>query len=82
MRALAQKRVWIAAAVTAGLLGVAFWPEALEVETAVVARGPLMVTGDEEGRTRVRDRFVVSAPVDRVKHGSACRGVRGRPGSG
>jgi len=33
------------------------------VETAVVQRGPLLVTVDEEGRTRVRDRFVVAAPV-------------------
>ena len=30
---------------------------------ARLSRGPLVVTVDEEGLTRVRDRFVVSAPV-------------------
>lgn len=38
-------------------------PQAVLVESAVVARGPLTVTVDEEGRTRVRERFVVAAPV-------------------
>jgi HlyD family secretion protein len=33
------------------------------VEIAVAARGPLLVTVDEEGRTRVRDRYVVVAPA-------------------
>jgi HlyD family secretion protein len=38
-------------------------PRSVTVETALVECGPLTVTVDEEGRTRVRDRFVVSAPV-------------------
>jgi HlyD family secretion protein len=38
-------------------------PEAILVETARVERGALQVTIDEDGETRVRDRFVVSAPV-------------------
>lgn len=41
----------------------ALWPTSLEVDTTSVTRGPLVVTVDEEGETRVRDRFVVSAPV-------------------
>jgi HlyD family secretion protein len=45
------------------ILGVALWPEAVEVDVAYAGRGPLQVTIDEEGETRVRDRFVVSAPV-------------------
>jgi HlyD family secretion protein len=32
------------------------------VDLAPVSRGPLRVTLDEEGETRIRDRFVVSAP--------------------
>jgi HlyD family secretion protein len=36
---------------------------ALDVDTAAITRGRLEVTVDEEGRTRVRDRFVVAAPV-------------------
>jgi HlyD family secretion protein len=45
------------------LLLVALWPEAVPVELAPVERGTLRVTVDEEGETRVRDRFVISAPV-------------------
>src|SRR3990172_8216082 len=41
----------------------AFLPRAVPVETAKVSRGPLRVTVEEEGKTRLRDRFVISAPV-------------------
>ena len=48
----------LAALIVAGL-----WPRAIPVESTVVSRGPLVVTVDEEGMTRVRHRYVVSAPV-------------------
>jgi HlyD family secretion protein len=44
----------------------AFWlsrPQPLPVDLAVVTRGLMLVTVDQEGRTRVRNRYVVSAPV-------------------
>lgn len=41
----------------------AFAPRALEVEVAQVTRGPFEATVDEDARTRVRDRYVVSAPL-------------------
>jgi HlyD family secretion protein len=41
----------------------AFLPRPVPVETATVSKGPLRVTVEEEGKTRLRDRFVVSAPV-------------------
>ena len=41
----------------------AFLPRAVPVETAIVSRGPLRVTVEEEGKTRLRDRFVISAPI-------------------
>lgn len=63
MRLLRNVRLWIAVLVVAGLVAVAVWPKTVPVETAAASRGPLMVTVDEEGRTRVRDRFVVAAPV-------------------
>jgi HlyD family secretion protein len=52
----------------AGLAAAAFLvytlrPTTVPVEVAAVERGPLRVTIDEEGRTRVRDRYVVVAPV-------------------
>ena len=52
----------------AGLAAAAFFvyairPTVIPVEVSAVTRGPLRVTIDEEGRTRVRDRYVVVAPV-------------------
>jgi HlyD family secretion protein len=56
-------RVLIAVIAIGGLLAVALWPRAAIVDLATITRGPLVVTVDEEGVTRVRDRFVVSSPV-------------------
>ena len=41
----------------------AFRPSPVPADFASVQRGALHVTVNEEGRTRVRDRYVVSAPV-------------------
>jgi HlyD family secretion protein len=41
----------------------AFMPSAVPVDIVSVTRGDIEVTVNEEGRTRVRDRFVVSAPL-------------------
>jgi HlyD family secretion protein len=41
----------------------AFWPRPELVDFAVVDRSHLQTTLEEEGETRVRDRFVVSAPL-------------------
>jgi HlyD family secretion protein len=72
----------------AALLGVALWPRATVVDAATATRGPLLVTVDEEGVTRVRERFIVSSPVagrvlrielepgDRVKSGQPVALVR------
>jgi HlyD family secretion protein len=38
-------------------------PQPVPVDFAVVSRGPMAETLDHEGRTRVRERYVVSAPV-------------------
>lgn len=43
-----------------------FWPRALPMEAAKVTQGPLTVSFTEEGRTRLRDRYLVSAPLDGV----------------
>jgi HlyD family secretion protein len=63
LRLLRNRRLWIAAIVIAGLVTVAFWPSTVPVETTLVGRGPFLVTVNEEGRTRVRDRYIVAAPV-------------------
>ena len=40
-----------------------FWPEPLSVNTSIVDQGSLTVMVEEEGKTRVIDRFVISAPI-------------------
>jgi HlyD family secretion protein len=45
------------------LLAWAFAPRPVEVEVAEVSSGPFEVTVDEEGRTRLTERYVVSAPL-------------------
>src|SRR5688572_8138993 len=52
----------VALVVIAGIAA-ALRPDATAVETALVRRAPLQVTVDADGRTRVRDRYVVAAPV-------------------
>ena len=52
-----------------GLLAWGFWPRPVLVELERAGRASMTVTIEEEGRTRVIDRFIISAPVD----GMACR---------
>ena len=51
------------AALLGGGLYLAFRPAPIRVEVATVMRGRFVETVDEDGRTRVRDRYVISAPV-------------------
>ena len=48
--------------VIAGLV-LAFWPEPTPVEMAQAKRDTVLVTVDEDGRTRIKDKYVVSAPL-------------------
>jgi HlyD family secretion protein len=43
-------------------------PDPVWVDLATVSRGPMEITIKEEGRTRVRDRYVVSSPVAGYLH--------------
>lgn len=56
--------IWLV--VILGLLAIFFAmrPRPLPVELAVIAEGSLRVTIDEEGETRVKERFVISSPLD------------------
>jgi HlyD family secretion protein len=53
----------VGAAAIAGLAVWALQPRPVLVETAVVTRGTFEQTVSDDGRTRVRDRYVVSAPL-------------------
>ena len=48
--------------VSAGIV-YAFWPRPVLVDLVTVEPGPMIVTVDEEGETRVKDIYVLSAPV-------------------
>jgi HlyD family secretion protein len=75
------------------LLGLiyAFWPASSAVDTARVTRGPMTVGVTDDGVTRVRDLYVVSAPVtgylsridlepgDLVARGALITRMTGRP---
>jgi HlyD family secretion protein len=47
----------------AGLLSAGLWPKPVPVEVVRVTAGSLRAAVNEEGRTRIRQRFLVSAPV-------------------
>lgn len=53
----------MAAAALVAVLAWAFAPRPIEVEVAAASLGPFERTTDEDGRTRLRDRYVVSAPL-------------------
>ncbi len=55
--------VAILALVVAGALVWSFWPRPVPVETAEVTRGPMAVEVSDNGRTRVREIYRLSAPV-------------------
>lgn len=63
----AKKRFrWLPALFVLGLLvalGFGLRPRAAVVETARASTGPLRATVSEEGKTRIQQRYVVSAPV-------------------
>lgn len=59
-----KKIGWLAAgAACLGALVYGFWPEPVLVEVAEVQRGAIRVTVDEDGKTRVKERYVVSTPL-------------------
>jgi len=71
MPALFKKHplIFFIAALITGLLIWGFWPQPVMVEGIAAKYAPMTVSIEEEGRTRVIDRYVISASVD----GVACR---------
>ncbi|MDE3169803.1 MAG: efflux transporter periplasmic adaptor subunit, partial [Acidobacteriota bacterium] len=61
---LRPRLIWAALlAGLAALVAYALWPSPIRVETAQVTRGPFQLTIDQEGETRIHDRFLISAPI-------------------
>ncbi len=71
MPALLKKHPLISfiAALITGLLMWGFWPQPIMVEGIEARYSPMTVSIEEEGQTRVIDRYVIAASVD----GVACR---------
>jgi hypothetical protein len=64
MRNLGSKLfVFLVVAAIVGGLGYAFFPEPAEVDLATIERGTVRVTVDEDGKTRIHEKYVVSAPL-------------------
>lgn len=70
MNRTSTRRKWVrwlmiglAAAFVVAVVVVAWIPSPVDVEVAEVSRGPLVVTVDEDGQTRVIDRYLISAPI-------------------
>lgn len=65
----------LVALVLVGFIAYAWMPKPVAVDVVTARRGPMRVTVDEVGKTRVKDRYVVSAPLT----GSVAR-IELRPG--
>jgi HlyD family secretion protein len=75
-----KRRRWLPyliGAVLVTLLALGLRPRPAPVETAAAAFGPLRVTVSEEGKTRIRQRYTVSAPVSGL-----LRRIPFKPGAG
>lgn len=66
VRARNRARRWLpylGGLILIALIVAGLWPQPIPVETAPVTLGALRSTVNEEGKTRIKQRFIVSAPV-------------------
>lgn len=65
MGRISLKKIWPVAVGLAvvGAIVYAFLPAPADVDVATVTRGLLRVTVDHEGKTRIKEKYVVSAPL-------------------
>ena len=59
-----RRSLWaLLTALAAAALAWVLYPKPLRVDIAAVTRGAFVKTVDEDGKTRVRERYLVSAPL-------------------
>lgn len=75
-RRLQRTFTWIGALLLVSLIVMGLWPKPHPAEIATVSRGPLVVTIEEEGMTRVINRYTISSPV-----GGLLRRIDWKPGA-
>src|SRR6516162_2976592 len=64
MRVAVRRIVIVAGVMAAAILVIwAVMPGVVSVETTVVTKGRFVASVDEDGKTRVRERYVVAAPL-------------------
>ncbi|HEX6052824.1 MAG TPA: efflux RND transporter periplasmic adaptor subunit [Gemmatimonadaceae bacterium] len=82
MRFKRKYLIWTGTVVAVGVFGwLGMRERPIDVDTALVRRGTLQVTVDAEGKTRVRDRYVITAPVaGRLQRMDVGEGARVRAG--
>lgn len=54
---------WLGVGSLIALVAWGLWPKPIVIETGTAIRGPLTVRVSEEGKTRIRNRYLVAAPV-------------------
>lgn len=63
---MTRRNQWILGATLTGLVAFLVWvliPSPVAVEIGTVSRGPLEETVDEQAKTRIRDHYVLTAPL-------------------
>ena len=59
-----QTLIWTLVVMVLIIVGLlALIPKPVEVQTAMVSEGKLLVTVEEDGKTRIREKYIVSTPV-------------------
>jgi HlyD family secretion protein len=93
---MGRTRILVSLLAGLAVIGAGFWafmPRAIPVETAAVTSGRFAATVEETGRTRVRERYIVSAPMagrlirptlrpgDAIEQGQVIATLRASPSS-
>jgi HlyD family secretion protein len=60
---LRKTLTWLVGIGVLVVIGLGLRPQPIEVEFGILTRGPLTVHVVEEGKTRIRNRYVIAAPV-------------------